>query len=69
MAGHYPSLKLMNIIRHTDPDFAGQLKQLAALSSLFDPVIEERTRAIVNDVKARGEAALTGCHLAVERKS
>jgi histidinol dehydrogenase len=48
----------MNIIRHTDADFAGRLKQLTAPSSLFDPVIEERTRAIVNDVKARGDAAL-----------
>ncbi|MDB6109541.1 MAG: Histidinol dehydrogenase [Pedosphaera sp.] len=48
----------MNIIRHTDSDFAARLKQLTAPSSLFDPVIEERTRAIVNDVKARGDAAL-----------
>src|SRR3954471_15650613 len=48
----------MNIIRHTDADFAERLRQLTAASSLFDPVIEERARAIVNDVKARGDAAL-----------
>ena len=52
------SLNLMKIIRHTDADFAERLRQLTASSSLFDPVIEERTRAIVNDVKARGDAAL-----------
>ena len=48
----------MNIIRHTDPDFAQRLAQLAAPSSLFDPVIEERARAIVDAVKSRGDAAL-----------
>jgi histidinol dehydrogenase len=48
----------MNIIRHTDRDFAERLRQLAAPSSLFDPVIEERARAIVDDVKLRGDAAL-----------
>jgi histidinol dehydrogenase len=48
----------MKIIRHTDADFAERLRQLTASSSLFDPVIEERTRAIVNDVEARGDAAL-----------
>ncbi|MDB6020075.1 MAG: hisD [Pedosphaera sp.] len=58
LLGGYSSLLGMNIIRHTDADFAGRLGQLTAASSLFDPVIEERARAIVNDVKARGDAAL-----------
>jgi histidinol dehydrogenase len=48
----------MNVIRHTDADFAERLRQLAAPSSLFDPVIEERARAIVEAVRARGDAAL-----------
>jgi histidinol dehydrogenase len=48
----------MKIIRHTDRDYAERLGQLAAPSSLFDPVIEERARAIVDDVKTRGDAAL-----------
>ncbi len=48
----------MNIIRHTDADFAARLRQLTAPSSLFDPVIEERTRAIIDAVKTRGDAAL-----------
>ncbi len=48
----------MNVIRHTDADFAERLRQLAAPSSLFDPVIEERTRAIVDAVKTRGDEAL-----------
>src|SRR5260221_8251450 len=48
----------MNVIRHTDADFAERLGQLAAPSSLFDPVIEESARAIVDAVKARGNAAL-----------
>src|SRR6266446_5122819 len=48
----------MNVIRHTDADFAERLGQLAAPSSLFDPIIEERARAIVDAVKTRGDAAL-----------
>ena len=48
----------MNIIRHTDADFAKRLEQVASSSSLFDPVIEERARAIVAAVKTRGDAAL-----------
>ena len=48
----------MNIIRHTDADFAERLIQVTAPSSLFDPVIEERTRAIVDAVKTRGDEAL-----------
>jgi histidinol dehydrogenase len=48
----------MNLLRHTDPDFAARRAKLAAASSLFDPVIEERTRAILKEVQEGGDAAL-----------
>ena len=48
----------MNIIRHTDANFSKRLRELAAASSLFDPAIEQRTRAILDDVRTRGDAAL-----------
>ena len=48
----------MNVIRHTDANFSARLRALAAASSLFDPAIEQRTRAILDDVRARGDAAL-----------
>lgn len=48
----------MRVIRFTDPDFTERLAQVTAPSSLFDPVIEQRTRAILDDVCARGDAAL-----------
>lgn len=64
----------MNVIRFTDPDFAGQLRALASTSSLFDQAIEERTRAILNVVQSRGDAALVelterfdGAKLSVEQ--
>ena len=48
----------MNTIRYTDASFSKRLRELAAASSLFDPVIEQRTRAILDDVRMRGDAAL-----------
>ncbi len=48
----------MRVIRYTDADFAAQLAQVTAASSLFDPVIEQRTRAILDDVAARGDEAV-----------
>jgi histidinol dehydrogenase len=48
----------MKIVRHTDANFAARLREITAASSLFDSVIEERTRAIVDAVQARGDAAL-----------
>ena len=48
----------MNVIRHPDAGYAQRLRELTAPSSLFDPVIEERTRAIVDAVKAGGDTAL-----------
>src|SRR5512135_1570991 len=48
----------MKIVRHTDANFAAQLLEAAAASSLFDAEIEQRTRAILDGVQARGDAAL-----------
>jgi histidinol dehydrogenase len=48
----------MNTLRHTDANFSKRLRELAAASSLFDPAIEQRTRAILDDVRTRGDAAL-----------
>ena len=48
----------MKVIRHTDANFAEKLRELTAASSLFNPEIEERTRAILLDVYVRGDDAL-----------
>ncbi len=48
----------MKIVRFTDADFADRLREVTAPSSLFDPEIEQRTRAILDDVQARGDDAL-----------
>ena len=48
----------MNVLRHTDPDFAEQLRRVTGISNLFDKTIEERTRAILDAVYTRGDAAL-----------
>lgn len=48
----------MNVLRHTDSDFAEQLRRVTGTSDLFDKTIEERTRAILDAVYTRGDAAL-----------
>src|SRR6266404_2393372 len=48
----------MKVIRHTDADFPERLRELTAASSLFDPLIEQQTQAILDDVQARGDDAL-----------
>src|SRR5262249_17841078 len=48
----------MKLARHGDPDFSERLRELAAPSSLFDPAIEQRTHAILEDVRTRRDAAL-----------
>ena len=48
----------MKILRHTDPNFAEQLRLISTTSSLFDTTIEDRTRAILEEVLTRGDAAL-----------
>ncbi|MBN2505433.1 MAG: histidinol dehydrogenase [Verrucomicrobia bacterium] len=48
----------MKIIRFAEPEFEQLLTEQTRASSLFDPGIEAQTRAIVDDVAARGDAAL-----------
>jgi histidinol dehydrogenase len=48
----------MNVLRHTDPPFAARLRALTRASSLFDATIEDRARAIIEAVQARGDDAL-----------
>ncbi|GDY22412.1 histidinol dehydrogenase [Verrucomicrobiota bacterium] len=48
----------MKIVRHTDADFDARLREAAAASSLFDPVIEQRTRDILAAVRERGTDAV-----------
>jgi histidinol dehydrogenase len=48
----------MKVIRHTDADFPTRLQEVTAPSSLFDAEIEQRTRAILDTVHARGDVAL-----------
>jgi histidinol dehydrogenase len=48
----------MNVVRRKDPDFTEKLNRITSPSSLFDKAIEQRTRAIVQDVQARGDEAV-----------
>jgi histidinol dehydrogenase len=48
----------MNVVRYHQAGFEARLRRMLAPSSLFDPVIEKRTRAILEAVQARGDAAL-----------
>ena len=48
----------MKVVRHTDADYAERLAEIKAPSSLFDPVIEERARGILERVRNEGDAAL-----------
>jgi histidinol dehydrogenase len=50
--------RAMNVLRHTDPDFAARLRDVTGASELFDRAVEDRTRAIVEAVYARGDAAV-----------
>ena len=43
----------MNVIRDTESNFSLRVGELLANSSLFDPQVEERTRAILHDVDFR----------------
>ncbi|MCX7826131.1 MAG: histidinol dehydrogenase, partial [Verrucomicrobiae bacterium] len=48
----------MKRLDYRSPDFAAQLAALEQ-TSLFDPTVEARTRDIIEDVRARGDEALT----------
>jgi histidinol dehydrogenase len=49
----------MNVMRHTDADFAARIERAAGGSSLLDPVVDERAKALVESVRSRGDAALS----------
>jgi histidinol dehydrogenase len=48
----------MKLLRYNQPDFAEAVAKACASSSLLDPKIEERVRAIIADVQTRGDGAL-----------
>jgi histidinol dehydrogenase len=48
----------VKIVRHTDANFAGRLREITAASSLFDAGIEQRTRSILHEIRVRGDDAL-----------
>jgi histidinol dehydrogenase len=48
----------MKVVRYSDGGYSARLAELKAGSSLFDAVIEERTRGILAKVRAEGDAAL-----------
>jgi histidinol dehydrogenase len=48
----------MNVVRFSDRNYGERIETLCGLSSLFDPVIESRTRAIIDGVRQSGNEAL-----------
>ena len=48
----------MNILRVNDPQYARRLEELSAVSSLFDPKVEQAAREVIEAVRVRGDAAL-----------
>ncbi|HUI05454.1 MAG TPA: histidinol dehydrogenase [Verrucomicrobiae bacterium] len=48
----------MKLLRYDQTDFAEAIANACAASSLLDPKIEEAVRAVIVDVRARGDAAL-----------
>jgi histidinol dehydrogenase len=48
----------MQLLRQADPDFEARFLQITGGSSLFDPVIEQRSRDVLEAVVARGDQAL-----------
>lgn len=48
----------MKILRNNQPDFAEAVAQASVAASLFNLEIEERVRAIIHDVRQRGDIAV-----------
>jgi histidinol dehydrogenase len=48
----------MNVLRDTQPDFPERMREVLASSSLFDPQVDERARAVIQAVQANGDSAL-----------
>jgi histidinol dehydrogenase len=55
---HFSYPATMKIARHTDKGFSASLRELSANASLFDAEIEQRTKAILHEVCARGDGAV-----------
>jgi histidinol dehydrogenase len=49
---------VVNVLRVNDPQYARRLSELSAVSSLFDPKVEQAARDVIEAVRARGDAAL-----------
>jgi histidinol dehydrogenase len=48
----------MKLLRYDQPDFAQAVAEVTGSSSLFDAAIEESVRAVISDVRTRGDAAV-----------
>ena len=48
----------MNVVRFSDANYTAQLDRAVGASSLFDPVVEERVRGIIEAVRTRGDEAV-----------
>ena len=48
----------MNLLRYDQPGFTEAVAKVSGSGSLFDPVIEQRVRAVISDVRTTGDAAL-----------
>lgn len=48
----------MKLLRYDQPDFAKAVAEVTGSGSLFDPVIEQRVRSVIFDVRTKGDAAL-----------
>jgi histidinol dehydrogenase len=48
----------MKILRHDQPDFDEALQKACAASSLFDPVVEEAVRDVIEQVRLLGDVAV-----------
>lgn len=48
----------MNVLRVNDPQYARKVAELPAVSSLFDPKVEQAARDVIAAVRARGDQAL-----------
>ena len=48
----------MNVLRVNDPHYSQKLSHLTALSSLFDPTVEQAARSIIEGVFTRGDSAV-----------
>ncbi len=48
----------MNVLRVNDPQYVRKIAEVSAVSSLFDPKVEQAARDVIEAVRTRGDAAL-----------